>query len=1186
MIYTFYSYKGGVGRSMALANVAELFYRAGLNVLMVDWDLEAPGLERFFPVKLEEVLGQPGIINMLLDYKEVMEQEPPDQAEDSPLPFKGVESYVVDIYPVASAKGRLRLLPAGRRANKHFAEYANAVLSFDWKDFYKNWEGAAFFEWLRQQFEETADVVLIDSRTGVTEMGGVCSYQLADAVVMFCTANQQSINGTYELARRFRTPEVTELRHGRALNVLIVPARIEKAESKLLDEFQGNFAKVFSKFVPEEEGIDVQHLWGLGIPYIPKYAFTEGVAIRETGKASAEDMSMSFREIGLMMLRLGSYDLFQQVSSQVAVKSDQGFRKLRVFVALSSDMAIERAKIEMVVSMLKPLADNLSIGLDVIDWRSAVPDLKRPEQVIFDQLKLTSWDVFIGVLWHRFGLPLTGRDPQTQKEDLSGAEEEFKIAYRLWEQYGKPRIMIYRCTRAISPDAFDPEHFQRVKKFFAQFDAVGGERPGLYQSFDTTEAFEKLLINNLQKLLLEYGEQLRGKPIEPEVIQTFTPKAPNNLPRRAPFYGRDQELGAALRALSPEDRTWGVLLDGIGGIGKTALAVEAAYRCKERGLFDAFIFIAAKQNILATSGIHELRPAARTLEEFLNETARVLDEPGIAQLADDDKRRALLDALRRTRALLIYDNLETMTKEEQESLADFMRELPQGCKAIITSRRRGGEGALWLRLEKLEWEAAHAIIESEMMRDSQLANKLQRAGEARWQELYDETKGSPLALMYILGLIRASATLTFDAALEMLRTNRASGIQKFIFQEARQELTANDATALRTLSFFVPSATFEAWMQVADLSRNALETTIDRLSALALVDVLVGEERYALHPLTRDFVRDELLADAQRTYEIGTRFASYWVGYAQRYGGRRENYKIFNLLETEWANLDAAAQWLWQAAAVQGEKVGDKEAARSLNVLADNLRLFLWYHGRWDERAQLSAQAYVVMCALSNWRAAGWRAFDVAWIHYMRANIDEAGRWADLYAEAWAREDSKREQAVGMWMHGLLAVQRGDYSAAARLYQDALTIQRALDSYEDVIISLNDLGKLEHNRKQYDVAERYYLEGLELSDKNGLKGLQATISVNLSLLAVDCNRWQEARVRYEKAYQLACEVGRQDLIGISLDGLARVHEAEGQLDRALQLAREAQMILARLRHMHVGKTQAMVERLKQKVSNG
>ena len=46
MLYAFYSYKGGVGRSMALANLGELFHEQGLRTLLVDWDLEAPGLAR------------------------------------------------------------------------------------------------------------------------------------------------------------------------------------------------------------------------------------------------------------------------------------------------------------------------------------------------------------------------------------------------------------------------------------------------------------------------------------------------------------------------------------------------------------------------------------------------------------------------------------------------------------------------------------------------------------------------------------------------------------------------------------------------------------------------------------------------------------------------------------------------------------------------------------------------------------------------------------------------------------------------------------------------------------------------------------------------------------------------------------------------------------------------------------
>src|SRR5262245_16728471 len=320
-------------------------------------------------------------------------------------------------------------------------------------------------------------------------------------------------------------------------------------------------------------------------------------------------------------------------------------QKVRIFAASPSDMITERAKVETVAGLLKPLADNLDIALDVVDWCAVVPNMGRPEQVILDQLKPTDWDVFIGILWHRFGTSPGGKAQQTEKEYLAGTEEEFNTAYRLWKQFGRPRIMMYRCTRAISPEALDPDQFKRVKEFFAQFSATKGEHPGLYQSFETSDGFEKLLLDNLQRLLLEYGARTSGKPVVSEVVQTFAPKIPDNLPRRTSFFGRGKEMETALRALSPEDRTWGVLVDGIGGIGKTALAIEAAYRCKEKGVFDGFIFVSAKQDVLVPGGIRELTPSAHTLGEFLNETARVLGQIGIAQLASEGKRRALLDTL-------------------------------------------------------------------------------------------------------------------------------------------------------------------------------------------------------------------------------------------------------------------------------------------------------------------------------------------------------------------------------------------------------------------------------------------------------------------------------------------------------------------------------------------------------------
>jgi len=193
-------------------------------------------------------------------------------------------------------------------------------------------------------------------------------------------------------------------------------------------------------------------------------------------------------------------------STRHVISTSKKYVKMRIFAASPSDMATEREKLEAIIDSLKPVADSKGFILEVVDWRMVVPDAGRPQQVIFDQLKPTTWDIFIGILWHRFGTPTGAANPATQKEYPSGTYEEFMTAYRLWEKFKQPRIMMYRCTRDIPPNTLDPDQFKRVNEFFAQFDGSKGEHPALYQTFDTLESFENLLRENLQRVLLEYNE--------------------------------------------------------------------------------------------------------------------------------------------------------------------------------------------------------------------------------------------------------------------------------------------------------------------------------------------------------------------------------------------------------------------------------------------------------------------------------------------------------------------------------------------------------------------------------------------------------------------------------------------------------------------------------------------------------
>ena len=872
--------------------------------------------------------------------------------------------------------------------------------------------------------------------------------------------------------------------------------------------------------------------------------------------------------------------------------SEAKYRKLRIFIASPSDMVTERARMHTLIDELNrsgQLADHLGLTLEALDWRTQVaPLMGRPETVVLDQLPVESWDVFVGILWLRFGTAPGATDPQTGQAFGSGTQEEFALAYDAWRQRGRPQLLMYRCTRVpASLDMIDPDQHKLVRAFFAQFDADAAH-PGMYQSFEAPDDFERRVRQDLTKLLLAYSKQLTGETVAPDVVATLAPQAPDTLPRRAPFFGRTDEISQALRALGKDDRGWGLVLDGIGGIGKTALAVEVAHICKERGLFEAFVFVSANRDRLEPAGIQEIVLATATLDGLVDQAARALGQPGIAKLVSAEKRRALLDELRSRRALLVFDNLETLTPGEQSAIGDFLRFLPQDSKAIITSRRRSGEAAFTLRLERLKWEEARELIADQIVRHPDVRRALARAGEAGWKQLYDEAGGSPLALLWMIGLINARG-LSFERALALLRDGSGeSDLNQFIYGEARKTMDANERAVLGALALFGGPATFEALAAAANLERRALDTVLERLRALSLVDLVEGsdgqeplEERYTLHPLTRRFARADLAADAAAEHATGMRFAEYWVEYAEQYGGSdKESYKTYHRLEAEWLNLDAVANWLWETAAVQGGVVGDADAARMLSDLARALQNFVWFIGRWDEAIQLAASAYTVANALHDWRVAGRHAYDVAWIYYERGRIDDLAMWTNRCAEAWAREGGKDEQAIALQLKSSIAQEREDYEEAERLMQEALAIWHDLDATESVAIGLNSLGGLARERKDYDAAEDYYRQALELAQKIDNKKGQAIYINNLGKIALDRERWAEARDWFEQALPLAQEIGQQNLIAAVQAGLARVWEGEGRADMALPLAHAALAIYERLQHRKLTETRALVARLR------
>ena len=663
---------------------------------------------------------------------------------------------------------------------------------------------------------------------------------------------------------------------------------------------------------------------------------------------------------------------------------------------------------------------------------------------------------------------------------------------------------------------------------------------------------------------------------------------PNTLPRRDMFFGRADEMARVLAALAPEDRSWGALVDGIGGIGKTALAVECAYRCQDAGRFEVFLFATAKQTRLDPGGECDLHNAT-DLDSLLGTLARALGEPGVLQAPAAEKPQALIEALRRfsgpqRRVLLILDNLETLPVDEQQAAVEFLRQLPPHCKGLATSRKRAGDGAVFVRLEKLAWDAARQIMEEEAKRDAGLARALEQAGEAHWQTLHDAAGGSPLALRWALGLMR-QRHLSLERAVALLHGQQADDLLQFMYREARNDLAENDWQLLGALSLFAAPASFEALAATTGLSRLALEAATERLSAYALVDVGGPDGPYSLHPLTRRMAADELAGQPERGAKLRHAFARYWVDYAQKYGGSgKDAYQTYDKLQAEWPNLEAAAGELWALSGLPGT-LKDAEAAKMLNDLAVALCGAagpLFFRGYWNESVRLSEQAYAANIAREAWRDAGWAAYHVAWIHYHRAETDRAATWAERMGKAMERSGNRRCRATATQLRGQVAQQREDYPEAERLLTEALAAYRKLGAEEDQATALNSLCELAWAREDYDRAEDYLREALALAKKVGNKEHHAIYTGNLGLLALDRDRPAEARPLFERALALGREVGREDEVARYLWGLARVLEKEGHIAEALPLAEESLRIRERLRHGDVEASRALVARLRER----
>jgi len=212
-VITFYSFKGGVGRTMAMVNAAAQLVKHGRRVLLVDFDLEAPGLDAF-PL-LRPAKPSPGIVEYVTEYL---------NTGRAPL----ATDFAFSCSGFGEVPGQLSIMPSGLRDHT----YSSRLQAINWLSLYSDHDGYLLFEDLKAQWETHLgpDYVLVDSRTGHTDVGGICTRQLPNAVVLCFLPNEENIRGLESIVSEIRREGEGPLR--KHIETLFVPSNVPNLDDE------------------------------------------------------------------------------------------------------------------------------------------------------------------------------------------------------------------------------------------------------------------------------------------------------------------------------------------------------------------------------------------------------------------------------------------------------------------------------------------------------------------------------------------------------------------------------------------------------------------------------------------------------------------------------------------------------------------------------------------------------------------------------------------------------------------------------------------------------------------------------------------------------------------------------------------------------------------------------------------
>ncbi len=678
----------------------------------------------------------------------------------------------------------------------------------------------------------------------------------------------------------------------------------------------------------------------------------------------------------------------------------------------------------------------------------------------------------------------------------------------------------------------------------------------------------------------------QGEHPAPEVVldRLFPPQPrpdlPNvhhNLPPRyGEFIGRQEEVARVLEWV--EHSRWPLAsIEGMGGIGKTSLAIEVAHRClpgPQQAIskpFKAVVWTSAR----------DYPDFNLRLDHVLDTIARVLDYPHLAQLPPEQKVSAVDKLLRSHHTLVIADNLETVT---DLALVKFLEQIPEPSLALVTTRYKQLRRVWDIPLYGLKDDEILTLIRRHSHRIG--LRVVATADNDTLQRLAAAAGNNPKAVELALGLIKQKG-LPFNTLVDELyhASQVVSEVFDYIFAEAWKLMDGETRQVLLAMSIFVSSASRTALAAVSEVADFDYYKAIEQLVGMSLLEASealdLSQQRYWLHPLTQIFARQKLGVDLSfnvlpgngaKIEELKTKFCHFFAAWSVKTAGTRFwdfacwSPDQYAAILTELPNLLIAIEWAY----------ANKNWEQVL-ALAKAIVHPVYYQGHPDKRIRCSEYALTAAKMLGAKEDEVWfLVHGLGSIYLLRGDYDTTEKYLAQGIQLAKEIDLQEAIALGHTYRAYKALQLDEELAEAQK-----NVEIALSSTQEPLFrhrawqAAGHIARYIHN---YDQAKTYYLESIRCLAGSPYRDPSSEVWVGFADLGL--NQYEQAAASFRTYLEVHGKYGNHRVAAMAKLGLALFYEAQGQPAQAASFAHEALDLLAPMNaQWELKQVKALLQRL-------